>query len=240
MNPNNVQISGIFPSFAVQAGTENPRNELAIGALMPWAGKLWAITYIAHTGHNSGLYSIDKDLLQIERHPESIPGTFANRFMHAPSDSVIIGPHIIDRKGQVRTCKKLAEYRLAGTCKHLTDPDNKVYMLTMEGPFFELDVNTLETTEICNLTYELQIHTKFTPGWEGKAAEAVSHTRNTPQPHFKACHTGQGRVYVANNSYFEEDHLGKCASGRLVEWDGNEWKVIRTGPFNEEIGRAHV
>ena len=234
MTSSPVQISGIFPSYAVQAGTGKPRNELGIGALMPWAGKLWAITYIAHTGHNSGLYSIDKDL-QLERHPESVSGTFANRFMHAPSDSIIIGPHIIDGKGMVRTCKKLAEYRLAGTCRHLTDPDNKVYMLTMEGPFFEMDVNTLKITEICNLTYELQVHTEPTPGWTGKAAEAVSN--NTPQPHFKACHTGQGRVYVTNNTYFEEDHAGKCASGRLAEWDGKEWKVIRTGPFNEVTGR---
>jgi len=236
MSAASVQISGVFPAYAIQAGSGKPRNELGIGALMPWAGKLWAVSYVAHRGHGAGLYCIDKDL-HIARHPESVTGTFCNRFMHGPSDSIIIGPHIIDGQGQVRTSKKLAEYRLAGTCRHLTDPENKVYVLSMEGPFFELDLHTLEVKELCNLTYELKLWTERIPDITGKAADRVP--QHLPQPHFKACHTGQGRVLVANNSYFDQDHAGEWASGRLAEWDGKQWTIIRTTPFNEVTGREN-
>lgn len=235
---SSLQISGVFPEIAVQAGSAKPRNELGIGALMPWAGKLWATSYIAHKGHNAGLYSIDKKL-NVERHAQSVSGTFANRLMHDPSDSIIIGPHVIDGNGNVRTSKQMSGYRLAGTSRHLSDPDNKVYMLTMEGPFFEMDLHTLEGKELCNLTYELGVHPERTPGWQGKAEEGI-HTV-FPQPHFKACHTGQGHVFVANNSYFEADHLGEAAAGRLGEWDGNgHWKVVREGGFNEVTGRNNL
>lgn len=229
-------ISGIRPDFAVQAGTSKPRNELGIGALMPWAGKLWAVSYIAHIGNNGGLYSLDTHM-NLERHPESISGTFANRFVHAPSDSIVIGPHIIDARGNVRTCRTLADYRLAGTCRHLTDPDNKVYFLTMEGPFFEMDLHTLDIKEICNLSYELGVLEEQCTGWTGKAGDPV--TSDKIQPHFKACHTAHGAVFVANNSYFERDHRGERPSGRLAEWDGNRWGIIRHGAFNEITGREN-
>jgi len=226
----------VYPEFAVQAGTRKPRSELGLGALMPWAGKLWVMSYIAHTGHNSGLYSLDT-AMNFVRHPESISGTFANRFAHPPSDSIIIGPHVIDGQGNVRTSHELARYRLAGTCEHLHDPENKVYMLTMEGPFFEWNLNTMEVKELCNLSYELGVYEKTIDGWTGAAADPVP--QNQPQPHFKACHTAQGRVYVVNNSYFEPDYRGEFHSGRLAEWDGATWKTIRAAGFNEVTGREN-
>lgn len=233
--------------MAAMAGPKKPRSELAIGAMMPWAGRLWAVSYIAHTGHNAGLYSIDKNL-NITRHPESVAGTFANRFMHAPSDSIVLGPHVIDGEGKVRTSQKLAQYRLTGTAQHLTDPQNKCYVLSMEGPLFELDLNTMAVEEIANLTYELGLADRnVAAGWEGKAAEWTGKAADIwfrgkdapPQPHFKACYTGQGRLVVANNTFYEVDHCGarNANAGRLAEWDGKDWKIIARTGFNEVTGR---
>jgi hypothetical protein len=98
-------------------------------------------------------------------------------------------------------------------------------------------LHTLEAKEICNLTYELGVQSDPIPGLTGRAADPVP--PNRPQPHFKACHTGQGHVFVANNSYFDKDHSGEWQAGRLAEWDGNRWTVIRTGPFNEVTGREN-
>lgn len=49
--------------------------------------------------------------------------------MHTPSQSVVIGPYVIDLAGNVRTIEALLNVRIGGMAKHLTDPDNKVYML---------------------------------------------------------------------------------------------------------------
>ena len=47
------------------------RTECGIGALMPWADALWAVTYNSHmktTGTGLGLYRIDEDLADVNRH----------------------------------------------------------------------------------------------------------------------------------------------------------------------------
>jgi hypothetical protein len=228
------QISGVFPSMAVQSGTAKPRNELAIGALMPWAGKLWTVSYVAHQGQGGCLRSLDLNL-NLTVHPESVTGTFANRMMHGPSDSIIIGPYHIDAKGRVSVIQKLTEYRLAGACAHLTDPENKVYVLSMEGPLFEVDLHTLTATEICNLTYELGIFSEKRPGWTGKAKDG----HQSPQPHFKAIHSSHGLVYAANNTYDEQDLSSEQRWGRLATWDGNTWTTVSTNAFCEVTGRTN-
>jgi hypothetical protein len=47
--------------------------------------------------------------------------------VHRESNSLIIGPHIIDTEGSVRTFEDLVDIRLTATCRHLTDPSEKVY-----------------------------------------------------------------------------------------------------------------
>ena len=46
-------------------------------------------------------------------------------------------------------------HRIGETMQHLTDPENKVYYLGMEGEFFEVDLRTLETTQLFDLMKEL-------------------------------------------------------------------------------------
>ena len=92
------QIGGIFPHLSVVSEHE-PRSEAGIGALVPWADRLWFVGYVAHIeGAGLGLYEVDATL-SMRRHPASVTGTFANRLIHNPSNQAIIGPHIIDTKG---------------------------------------------------------------------------------------------------------------------------------------------
>ncbi|MGC4004141.1 MAG: hypothetical protein QM811_13885 [Pirellulales bacterium] len=94
-----VEASGIYPHLAMFNG----HGECVVGAIVPWGGKLWVITYPPHmrTGSNDKLYEIDKDSKQTIR-DESVGGTHANRMIHNESKQLIIGPYAIDEQGHVR------------------------------------------------------------------------------------------------------------------------------------------
>lgn len=216
---NMVHIGGTFPSLAVKARHSPARTETGIGALMPWADRLWFITYVAHkagTGSGTGLFTVD-DSLRISKHEASRVGTYANRIIHRESDQLIIGPHVIDTNGLVRTFEDLVNVRLAATARHLEDPANKVYFLGMEGEFFEADVHSLKVTLLFNLPTELGIK---------------------DLSHFKDCYSDHGRVVVANNSYYPRDFERGESDGRLAEWDGNSWCVLARTQFNTVTGRC--
>ncbi|MCK5468832.1 MAG: hypothetical protein KAI99_09985, partial [Cyclobacteriaceae bacterium] len=93
------QFSGIYPHLAYY----NNEGECGTGAVVPWAGRLWVITYGPHLpdGSSDKLYEITPELKQIVR-KESIGGTPANRMIHQESDQLFIGPYVIDSKGLVR------------------------------------------------------------------------------------------------------------------------------------------
>src|SRR4051812_20571890 len=40
---------GVVPRLGVSAGLKGPRSESGIGAVMPWGGRLWFVSYTAHT-----------------------------------------------------------------------------------------------------------------------------------------------------------------------------------------------
>jgi hypothetical protein len=214
-------ISGVVPSLCVKADLGPPRSESGIGALMPWADRLWLISYVSHkagSGSGTGLYEIDENLSMRKRR-ESVVGTYANRMIHPQSSKLIIGPHMIDAKGNVRTIKDIQEHRLTATMEHLEDPANKVYFLTMEGLLFEVDVDTLRAKQLFDLVKELDI------------SKGV---------HFKGGHTSNSRVVVANNTYMESDFEGTSADGRLAEWDGKKWTILEKTAFNEVTGRRNL
>lgn len=220
MSASPINISGVFPHLAVKAAHFPRRTETGIGALMPWADKLWFVTYVAHkagTGDGTGLFVIDDDM-QMTKHPASVVGTYANRMIHKQTSQCIIGPHIIDAQGNVRTFEALINTRLTATCEHLTDPANKVYFLGMEGEFYEANVHTLEVTQLFDLLKELA-------------------TSERCRPHFKDAYSNHGRVVVANNSYYGSDFDRGYSDGRLAEWDGKTWTVLEKTQFNTVAGR---
>ena len=55
-----VSISGVYPSLTMY----NDEGECGTGAVVPWAGRLWVITYGPHKpqGSSDKLYEITPDL----------------------------------------------------------------------------------------------------------------------------------------------------------------------------------
>jgi len=212
-----IPVKGVFPKMTVMAKGLGSDSEAGIGALVPWAEKLWAIGYVSHIkGEGLGLYEISDDMT-MRRHPASVTGTFANRMVHWKSGQAFIGPYAIDPQGYVRTIESLKDHRLTATMQHLTEPANKVYFLTMEGLLFEVDVKTLEAKELFNLVKELE-------------------TPAGAQPHFKGGFCADGCVVIANNTYEEPEFLGERQGGCLGQWDGNKWTVVERNPFVEVYG----
>ena len=107
-------FSGIYPHLAMF----NSQGECGTGALVPWANKLWVVTYSPHSPKGSGdkLYSIDTALQQTI-HPESIGGTPANRFIHTESQQLFIVSYQPPPRNRIlavteRNCANVAPQRL--------------------------------------------------------------------------------------------------------------------------------
>ncbi|MDR2981671.1 MAG: hypothetical protein LBV12_05430 [Puniceicoccales bacterium] len=223
-----LQVSGVYPSLTHY----NSDRECGPGALVPWAGKLWLVTYPAHAEGISDdkLYSIDPVTLERTEFAGSVGGTHANRLIHRESQQLFIGCYAIDKEGNVRVIsrdRKTGLYgRLTATARHLTDPANKVYMVNMEGAVYEVNVHTLEA----KLLFE-----KPLPGHHGKGA-----------------YTGQGRLVVSNNGnigvhrgaekFFQVEDWPKNPEnlGVLGEWDGAKWNIISRAQYTEVTGPGGI
>jgi len=217
-----MQVSGVFPGLAQVGDFGPPRSEIGVGALMPWNGKLYVQNYNSHraaSGRGVSLRRIDADL-SMEVVPETlgVDGTYTNRFVHFPTSSLVIGPHVVSPDHLIRTVPELVPMRVCGTTRHLTKPDTHVYVLAMEGEVFELDLTTLECRQVFDLNAEL--------GTEGEW-----------KVHYKDCYTSFGRFVVCSNEYGEDDWAGKQARGRLAEYDGERWTVLERKPFTGLGGR---
>lgn len=219
-------ISGIYPHLAVF----NQEQECGTGAVVPWADRLWVITYAPHKprGSSDKLYEITPDLRQIVR-PESIGGTPANRFVHRESQQLFIGPYAIDAQRNVRVIPYEKMFgRPTGNARHLTDPANKLYYASMEEGFYEVDVHTLAVTELFR---DEQIKEPF-------------RRAGLPGYHGKGLYSGQGVLVYANNG--ENSPLARqkpdIPSGALAEWDGRAetWTVIRRNQFTEVTGPGGI
>ncbi|MEO0475575.1 MAG: hypothetical protein AAF085_06345 [Planctomycetota bacterium] len=165
-----INIGGIYPHLAVM----NDEGECGIGAVVPWAERLWVITYAPHKpkGSSDKLYEITPDLQRIIR-PESVGGTPANRMIHKESNQLNIGPYFIDKDRDVRVLDpKKMPGRLTATARHLYDPANKLYLATMEEGLYEVDVKTLAFKCLINdsvTNFEGAVKSEL-PGYHGKGA----------------------------------------------------------------------
>lgn len=192
------------------------RTECGIGALMPWADALWAITYNSHmerTGTGLGLYRIGEDLRSERVHVHN--GTHANRLIHHETNQCLIGPYVIDAQGNWRFIPEFKSHRLTSTMRHLKDPAGKVYYQTMEGLLFEMDLATLKPVLVCDVKREMGL----------KVAS-----------HFKGGYTAQQRLVVANNSFYK---YGDEEAG-LFEYDGSRWTRLSTKPHMDVAARENM
>lgn len=218
-------LSGIYPHLSY----ENNEAECGTGGVVPWAGKLWVMTYGPHLprGSSDKLYEID-DQLQRTIRPESVGGTPANRMIHRESQQLFMGPYAIDKDGKVRVIPyKTMPGRHTGNARHLTDPANKIYYATMEEGFYEVDVHTLEVKELY----------PDANGQKGGHGGAL-----LPGYHGKGLYSSQGVLVYANNGELSPEAQRKpdIASGCLAEWDGKDWKVVRRNQFTEVTGPGGI
>jgi len=219
------EISGIYPHLAMF----NNEGECGTGAVVPWADRLWVITYAPHkpNGSSDKLYEITSDLQQIIR-PESIGGTPANRMIHRESAQLFIGPYAIgvDRNVRVISCDQMYG-RLTGNARHLTNPADKLYYATMEEGVYEVDVQTLAVTEL----------------WADEQKDSGRHA-DLPGYHGKGLYSGQGRLVYANNGEHgrEAERRPDIPSGVLASWDGDAdaWTVVRRNQFTEVTGPGGI
>lgn len=227
-------ISGIYPKLAFF----NNEGECGTGAVVPWAGSLWAITYGPHLpfGSSDKLYQITPDKKMTVR-SESIGGTPANRLIHKESNQLNIGPYFINETGDVRVLPwQEAPGRYTGSARHLTDPANKIYIGTMEEGFYEVDVNSLKAKELYRDSNE---------GWRLYKKDPKNnpkHVELLPGAHGKGLYSGQGVMVFSNNgenSAAAMKHFD-ALSGSLSEWDGKDWKVIRRNQFVELTGPGGI
>ena len=222
--PGSRAISGIHPALAMF----NDENECGTGAVVPWADRLWVITYAPHKpgGSTDKLYEIAPDLSRTIR-PESVGGTPANRFIHAESSQLFIGPYVIDAHRNIRVLSPdRMPGRLTGTARHLTAPADKVYFATMEEGFYEVDVRSLDVRVLY-------------PDANGGKTHAGS---LLPGYHGKGLYSGQGRLVYANNGELsaEAQRRPDIESGCLAEWDGTNWSVVRRNQFTEVTGPGGI
>ena len=231
-------VGGIYPSLAYY----NEEGECGTGAVVPWAGSLWVITYGPHcpVGSSDKLYQITPAKEQIIR-DESVGGTHANRMIHRESQQLFIGTYLVDKDGKVRTIPiHTMPGRLTGAARHLTDPKNKIYVTDMEEALYELDVNTLETRTLIrdghNAGHFTRLFKKLgvepPKGWnEAEISDLFGY-------HGKGTCSGFGRVFYANNGWYCDEAMRNPAipAGALAWWSleyPSNWHLIRPNQFTE-------
>ncbi len=227
-------ISGVYPhltTYADNGGRVDRLNECGIGAVVPWAGKLWMVNYAAHepNGSDHKLYSVGEDL-ELTIHPESVGGTPAGRMIHKESNQLLIAHYVIDGKGKVRAISpQVMPGRITAFTRHLKDPENWVYVVDMEGMIYELNVHSLEVRKLFH---------KPVPGW-----------------HAKGAYVSQGKLVISNNGEHvagtfrrgiakeEADAILKRIKARnedergvLASWDGDYWEVIERKQYTDVMG----
>ena len=231
-----VGVSGVYPGLH----TFNREGECGTGAVVPWAGSLWVISYAPHMPNCSTdkLYEVKPDLTRVIR-AESIGGTPANRLIHRESNQLFIGPYAIDAKGSVRVMKPINDDgstnlygRLTASARHLFDPAHKIYTMTMEEGVYEIDVDTLKVTELFrdgNIQGYGKHDGALLPGYHGKGG-----------------YTGQGRLVYANNGEFTPAAMKDptTTSGVLAQWNGKpgkeNWEVVLRNQFTDVTSKGGI
>ena len=99
--------------------------------------------------------------------------------------------------------------------RHLTDPANRVYMLTMEGLLFDLTFQSLKPTLVAHVVKEMGLEAR---------------------PQFQGRMHGQSRVLIANNGFYA---YGDEQAG-LFEYDGKRFKRLSGKPHMDCAARLDM
>lgn len=248
-------FSGIYPHLAF----DNEEDECGTGALVPWAGRLWAITYGPHSpfGSSDRLYEITPDLTMTVR-PESVGGTCANRMIHSESGQLFIGRYVIDRGRRIRVLSpERIQGRLTGCARSLDDPARKILLATMEEGIYEVDVVSLNIDEWwpdTNPKADGVSPDNATDDASETGSKEGRHFRHRPGAgddilpgyHGKGFYSGQGRLVYANNGEDSPEARTRpdLPSGALGQWNGvdggGRWNLVARNQFCDVTGPGGI
>lgn len=222
-----ISISGVYPHLTMR----NQSGECGTGAIVPWQGSLWAVTYSPHSpnGSTDKLYEVTPELAQ-KIFEGSVGGTPANRMIHPETNQLLIGPYVIDAKKEIRVLPPSKMFgRLTANARHLTDPQAKVYYATMEEGLYEVDLKTLD------------VKCLIKDGHEAAPDQGVK--TKLPGYHGKGLYSSQGRLVYANNGEVHKNVKTDptIASGALAQWFGEgDWQMVRRNQFTEVTGPGGI
>jgi len=221
-------FSGIYPHLSV-SGIHQSEN--GIGAVVPWAGRLYFITYLAGMNVDGAqrLFELNDEL---ELKPLGEPfwgGSIACRMIHEPTGQLILGPYLLDRRRRLRQIRvsEVMPMHLSAVARHLTDPD-KVYFFGLaqerslvniagDAPFLPADAITIlpSLSEIQKEKFGFVAH------------------------HGKGLYSGQGVIVYASNG--RPNARAPLPAGSLMEWDGKDgWQLIRRAQMDEVTGPGGI
>jgi hypothetical protein len=257
-----VGVSGIYPHLTVfnsDPKRERPAMENGLGAVVPWAGKLWSLTYTSHDlgRGNDKLFTISPDLT-LEIRPESVGGTHACRLIHRESQQLFIGCYAVDAAGKVRVIPRdKLPGRLTALARHLTDPANKVLYLAQEGAVYEVDVHTLAVTELFKKPVE-GWHYKGAWTAQGRYFVSANGEEPAPSPFWKVDYTSAATKQLTEDltsQYLQAPRTPRAAPrtfgqtlwrgvsediGSLAEWDGKKWTVLARRQYLDLAGPGGI
>lgn len=222
-----LSASGVFPALTVTADSapqnvSSPRSECGVGAMMAWADRLYVVSYLSvpNAGNGTGLYAIDQNLQMEQLAAHS--SVYANRFLHPPSNSIIIGPYVIDAARNVRTFTSLLTVRVGG----MAEPGHDGVHARHGRPA----VGVRHQHAAVHAALRPRRRPRH-PRVGGGAAPLQGPQRARPALHpfpppptdgpcdrlpAQAAHTMNGTLYVCSNTFEEADGLGLQHGGRLA------------------------
>jgi hypothetical protein len=257
-----VGVSGIYPHLTVfnsDPKRDRPAMENGLGAIVPWAGKLWSMTYTSHDlgKGNDKLFTVSPDLT-LEIRPESVGGTHACRMIHRESQQLFIGCYAVDAAGKVRVIPRdKLPGRLTALARHLIDPANKVLYLAQEGAVYEVDVHSLAVTELFKKPVE-GWHYKGAWTAHGRYFIAANGEDPAPSPFWKVDYTSAATKQITEDlttQYLQAPRTPRAAPratgqtlwrgvsediGSLAEWDGRKWTVLDRRQYLDITGPGGI
>ena len=123
---------------------------------MPWRDHLYLLDYVRNPGAGVGglhKFSLDSQGMITKTTLANHTTCYANRMIHLPTKSIVMGPYIIgdgsdSTAPEFRKLKGMEKVRIGGMAEHLTKQDDSVYLLGMEGEFWEGGFGVIVTSNL--------------------------------------------------------------------------------------------
>jgi hypothetical protein len=212
----------------MSAASATSRSEVGIGAMMPWANRLYFTTYLADTvvGDGGVLAYIDQSGAEVvvDTHNSCHTG----RMVHSETNQLLIGEYVIGLDGTVHKVALLAAQRISSWARHMSSPTTKAYACSMGSStnpalLWEVDLTTWVATQVANISTGLGLTTAHVKAmWTAYSSGSLTGSQyaNT-------------RLLIASNVQYKPGDAAN--SGVLATWDGTTF-VSRGTESHIEIG----